>query len=102
MFLCEFEAVHRTHRTDLQRLDSILQVIGRTGGRCEVENVFDFAAIEGQADILLEEFETGLVTEMSDVLHAPSKQIVGTDDGVARAQQSIAQVRSDETCSACD
>ncbi len=62
-----------------------------------MENVVDVAEVEGLADVLLEELEARLVAQMGDVLACAGEQIVGANDGVALAEQRVAQMRAEKS-----
>ncbi len=79
----------------------MLQVVNRAGGRSQVENIVNFAEIEGLADILLHKFEARVIIQMLNIRPTSSQQIVGTHDGMALRQQRVAQMRANKARPAC-
>jgi len=55
-----------------------------------MKNVFETAAIEGLADILLQKFEARLVAKVGQIGESSGEKVIGDDDGVAFSQEDIA------------
>jgi hypothetical protein len=67
-----------------------------------MEDVIYMAAIEGQVHIVLDELETRVVFEVSDVARGAGDEIVHANDLVTAGQQGVTQMRADEARTACD
>jgi hypothetical protein len=81
----DIEGVKRSEAADFQRGDAVDGVIDRTGGAGEVENVIDFANVEGFADVFFDELESRFVPEMVNVCSSAGEQVVDDNYAVAFA-----------------
>src|ERR1044071_6777203 len=86
----------------MQRLDAILHVIDGAGGRGEIEDVVELAAVERSADILLEEFEARLVCKVRDVVARSGEQVVDAENRLSLRQEGIAEMGAEKTSTAGD
>ena len=88
----------RTERAYFQGLDRQLQIIDRAGGGSEVENEVDRSVNEQVVRyVILDELEPGIPGEMGDVGRGPRDEIVDAGDGVAFGDQTITQMRAEES-----
>ena len=93
--LGQAERLMRAERTDLQRLDRQLGIIDGAGRRSEMpDEIHRATQINKFGNILANEPEIRIPSEMRDVIHAAGDQIVDGDDAVAAREKQINQMRS--------
>jgi hypothetical protein len=90
------QKIYGPENTYLRRLHWIMLIMNRRGGACEIVYLIGFD-VQRKANIVPNEFETGMVSQMRDVRLISGKQIVDTDDFVAAINQSIDEMGSKET-----
>src|SRR5262249_50657247 len=70
VFTRQIKRIKHTQRSNLERLDAVLHVIHRTGGRGEIEDVIYRTTIIWLGDVELPKLKSRFVLEMSDVAHS--------------------------------
>ena len=86
---------------DFQGLNWQFEVVDGTGGRGEMPNVIDGAIEEDKfGNVLLDEFEVGVATEMGDVVDATGDEVVDADDFVTAGEEEVAEVGAEEASGA--
>jgi hypothetical protein len=83
IFFGDLKRVDCTGRADEKRFGPQTIIVGRAGGRSEIEDEADFTRIEWLADVLIQEGETRLTGQVSNVLEAARCQIICADYFVA-------------------
>ena len=61
-----------------------------------MKNEIDFACIERFADVLLNKFESRVISKMGEILKPPGKQVVDNHNAPAFADQGIAQMGAEK------
>ncbi len=93
----------RAERADLERLDRVAEVINRAGGRGEVQNVVNrLVDLKRMGNIVADKREARMAAKMFDVAQRARDEVVHADDIVAVFQETLAQMRADETRAACN
>ena len=96
-------ALSEALRVYVEGLDRKLQVINWTGRRGEVPDVVHLLVQKKKfGDILLDEAEILIPTQVRDVVDASGDKIIDPDHPVAFGQQVICQVRAEKSGSAGD
>ena len=91
------QRIMSAERPDLERRNGVSEVIDRARRTGEMEDVVDLAVdLDRLGDIVLDEPETGVLEQACDVSASAGQQIVHADDLVAVAQETLAEMRSDE------
>src|SRR6266487_2357849 len=95
--LRQTERFVRAERSDLQRLNWQFQVVNRAGRRRKVPYIIHRAIKKNKlGHILLDEPKVPLASQVRDVVHAASDQIVNGNDFVAPLQQQVHQMRAEK------
>ena len=84
-------------RTDAQGFNGQAEIFRRAGRRGKVEHVIDRAGIVWMANITYLEGEIRFILQVIDVLKAARGEVVHTKNIVALPEQSICQMRAEET-----
>ena len=99
----EAEGFVSAEGADFQCLDGNAQIIDRAGGRGEVPDVIDGFVKENEfSDVLLNEAEILISTEVRDVVRAAGDEIIKADDFVAFGEKVIGEMRAEKTGGASD
>src|SRR5580693_9188594 len=61
-----------------------------------MKHVIEWAPFAGLANIFFDKLEARIIPQMIEVAHPPGQQIVGRDDRIALAEQSVAQMRAEK------
>jgi hypothetical protein len=77
-------------------------VVDRTGGTGEVEDVIDFAHIEGFANVFFDELEARLMLKVRKIRAASGEQVIEDDNIPVFGEQSIAKMRAQKAGAAGD
>ena len=103
LVLRQAERLVRAERADFERLDGEFEVIHRAGGRGEMPDEIHRLLEEDElSDILLNELEGRVPTEVSNVLDAAGDEVIQADDPVAARQQKVGQMRAEEASGTSD
>src|SRR6266478_182562 len=94
------ERVKGAQRPDFTRGDSVQCIVHGTGGGGEVEHVIHRPAVKALIDINLLKFKARVVAQMIEIGQFSGQQVIDGDDGIAFAEQSVAQVRAQKSGSA--
>ena len=94
--LGEAEQVDRAMDRRLGRLDGIVLVMDRRGGAGEVVDFVDFDE-QREGDVVAHQLEFRVGEEVRDIGLVAGEEIVGANDFMAVVQQSLAQMRAEET-----
>src|SRR6266436_6688552 len=96
----DIEGVKGAQRPDFKRGDSVQGIVHGTGGAGEVEHVIHRPAVKALIDINLLKFKARVVAQMIEIGQFSGQQVIDGDDGIAFAEQSVAQVRAQKSGSA--
>ena len=96
--LGQTERVMRAERAYFERRDREFQIIDWTGRRCEVKHVIDllFREEDKVRDVVLNEAEILVSSEMADVPGVTGDEIVDGDDAVTFRQQPVYKMRTEK------
>ena len=94
---CRFKCLKRPIGTHAQRRDAMLGVIHRAGWAGEVKHIVQWTPFAGLGRHLSRQTQTANHFADDRDCQPPGQQIVGRDDRIAIAQQSIAQDGSRES-----
>src|ERR1700751_4798526 len=101
--LGEFERVHRGNGTNLEGFEWKLQIVRRTGGRSEVENIANLALYSnGFRNVLPFETESRIPSQVAKVAFVSGDQIVKREHLPAFRQKPVAKMRPEESRSTRD
>src|SRR5262249_47203370 len=101
--LGQSQCVVRPQRTDLQRWNRVAQIIDRTGGRGEMENIVNLAVdLDRVRDVVAYEAESRMRAQRFQVALASGDEIVDTDDLMPLGQKAVAKMRPENPCTAGD
>src|SRR5437762_2828252 len=88
-------------RSNLQRLNWQFQVVNRAGWRREVPDIIHGAIEKNKlGHILLDEAKVPVPSQVRDVVHAASDEIVNRNNLMAPPQQQVHQMRAEKPRSA--
>jgi hypothetical protein len=85
----------------LRRLYRIVLIVDWRGGAGEIVDFVDFN-VQREGDIVPDEFEARMIVQVLDIALAAGEEVVGAQDLMALLQQTVAQVRAQETGAARD
>ncbi len=102
VFERDFEGVECSQRSNFQCGNAVDGVIDGAGGAGKVEDEINFADVEGLADVFFHKLKAGIIREMGEVRAAAGEQVVDDNHAPAFAEQSIAEMGSQETGAAGD
>ncbi len=101
--LGQAQGVVGAERAHLERWDRMCQVVDGAGRTGEMEHVVHRSIdLDRLGDIVLDEAERRPLQEGGQVTAAAGQQVVDADDLIAVAQESLAEMRADETRSTGD
>ena len=99
LVLCKSQTIVDAQRTHFQGLDGDLEVIDWGGGRREVQNVLELSFdVNVLRDIMLVEREPLVAHQMFQILEVTRNQVVHGLDLESFFDESVTQVRPEESC----
>ena len=83
----------------LRRLYWIVLVVDRRSRTCKIVDLIDLH-IEREGDVVPDQFQVRMTNQMLDVASRSSKKVIDAEDDCPLRQQTLTQVRTEETCTA--
>jgi hypothetical protein len=91
-----FQRVIDTDGTNPQSLDSQAEILRRAGWRGKVEDVVDRAGIKWLAYVPLFKAKARIIGQVREVFPVSGAEVIDADDGVALAQQTVGEMRTEK------
>jgi hypothetical protein len=90
----EFQEIAAADRADIERLDGILVVVLRTGGRRGMDDAIDGAKVrQGLADVGFNKADARLVGQMGDVARMTGEEVIDTGDLMTMTEYQVTEMR---------
>jgi hypothetical protein len=98
-----FGKSHDIHNADgrcLDGFDGVVLIGDRRGGAGQIINLIRFH-IERMNNVVSNQFKSGMTDQMANIVFATCEKIIDADDFISTFDQSVAQVTSKKSGTAC-